>query len=73
MYEWQRLIQTVVDGIDESILAHNDEALTLRRIAQAAGYSEYHMTRKFREISGMIRTLLCCAQRSTPLTAIFSD
>lgn len=53
MYEWQRLIQTVVDGIDESILAHNDEALTLRRIAQAAGYSEYHMTRKFREISGM--------------------
>ena len=36
MYEWQRLIQTVVDGIDESILAHNDEALTLRRIAQGA-------------------------------------
>ena len=53
MYEWRRQIQQVVDTIDESIIAHNDEALTLRALAERLGYSEFHMTRKFREISGM--------------------
>ena len=53
MYEWQKQIQTVVDEIDESIRAHDDEALTLRRMARRTGYSEFYMTRKFAEISGM--------------------
>lgn len=53
MYEWQKLIQTVVDEIDRAIAAHDDEALTLRRLAAVLGYSEFHATRKFREISGM--------------------
>ena len=53
MYEWQKQIQTVVDEIDESIRAHDDEALTLRRMAERMGYSEFYMTRKFAEISGM--------------------
>ncbi|MBO5472887.1 MAG: helix-turn-helix transcriptional regulator [Lachnospiraceae bacterium] len=53
MYEWQRQIQSIVDEIDQCIKQHNDEALTLRRLAQRLGYSEYYTTRKFREISGM--------------------
>lgn len=53
MYEWHRLIQQIVDRIDESILAHDDAALTLRSLAETLGYSEYHTTRRFREISGM--------------------
>lgn len=53
MYEWQKLIQTVVDEIDRAIAAHDNEALTLRRLAAVLGYSEFHATRKFREISGM--------------------
>ena len=39
MYEWQKLIQTVVDEIDRAIAAHDDEALTLRRLAAVLGYS----------------------------------
>lgn len=53
MYELERHIQEVVDEIDESIRAHDDEALTLRRLAARAGYSEYYMTRKFAVVSGL--------------------
>lgn len=53
MYELERHIQEVVDEIDECIRAHNDEALTLRRLAARAGYSEYYMTRKFAAVSGL--------------------
>lgn len=48
MYEWQRHIQVIVDEIDACIKRHDDEAL-----ARRLGYSEFHMTRKFKEISGM--------------------
>ena len=53
MYEWQRQIQIIVDEIDECIKLHSDEALTLRSLSRRLGYSEFHFTRKFREISGM--------------------
>lgn len=53
MYEWQRQIQIIVDEIDECIKQHSDEALTLRSLSRRLGYSEFHFTRKFREISGM--------------------
>ena len=53
MYEWQRHIQAMVDEIDRCIREHRDEALTLRALSGRLGYSEFHMTRKFREISGM--------------------
>ena len=53
MYEWRRQIQAVVDEIDACIRNHDDEALTLRALSRKLGYSEYHTTRKFREISGM--------------------
>lgn len=53
MYEWHRQIQTVVDEIDECIKHRNDEALTLRFLSRKLGYSEFHTTRKFKEISGM--------------------
>lgn len=53
MYEWNRQIQTIIDEIDKCIKNHNDEALTLRVLSRRLGYSEFHMTRKFKEISGM--------------------
>lgn len=53
MYEWQRQIQTIVDEIDARIAEGDDEALTLRALARRLGYSEFHVTRKFREVSGM--------------------
>ncbi|WP_294466514.1 helix-turn-helix transcriptional regulator [uncultured Anaerofustis sp.] len=53
MYEWRKQIQIVVDEIDESIKNHNDEALTLNALSKKLGYSKFHTTRKFKEISGM--------------------
>jgi len=54
MYEWRRLIQIVVDEIDERIKCHDDDALTLQYLSKKLGYSEFHTTRKFKEISGML-------------------
>ncbi len=53
MYEWQKQIQIIVDEIDKCIKNYNDEALTLRFLSRKLGYSEFHTTRKFKEISGM--------------------
>ena len=53
MYEWHRMIQTVVNEIDECIKHRDDEALTLRFLSRKLGYSQFHATRKFKEISGM--------------------
>lgn len=53
MYEWHKQIQIIVDQIDECIRHHHDESLTLRFLSHKLGYSEFHTTRKFKEISGM--------------------
>lgn len=59
MYEWQQLIQTVVNEMDDAIMRRDDQALTLRALAARLHYSEYHATHKFREIAGMsLRTYL---------------
>ncbi len=53
MYEWRRQIQSIVDEIDNGIRNHEEEALTLRALSCRLGYSEFHTTRKFHEISGL--------------------
>lgn len=53
MFEWQMQIQIIVDEIDRCIKNYNDEVLTLRFLSRKLGYSEFHTTRKFKEISGM--------------------
>ena len=53
MYEWHKQIQIIVGEIDECIKNRNGEAITLRFLSRKLGYSEFHTTRKFREISGM--------------------
>ncbi len=53
MYEWEKQIQEIVDEIDQCIINHRDEALTLCLLSERLGYSPFYMTRKFREISGM--------------------
>lgn len=51
VYEWQQQIQMIVDEIDRCIKACNDETLTLRFLSRRLGYSEFHITRKFKEIT----------------------
>ncbi len=53
MYEWQKQIQVIVDQIGQCIKNHDDEALTPHCLSGRLGYSEFHTTRKFKEISGM--------------------
>jgi len=53
MNEWYRLVQLLIDKIDICIKQQKGESLTLGQLAQQLGYSEYHLSRKFREISGM--------------------
>jgi hypothetical protein len=38
MYEWHKLIQIVVDEIDERIKRYDDDALTLQCLAGKYGY-----------------------------------
>lgn len=53
MSEWQRHVQQMVEEIDCCIREKRDETVTLRRLSQRFGYSEYYISHKFREISGM--------------------
>lgn len=53
MYEWQQLIQLIVDEIDICIEHSYSEALTLRFLSRKLGYSEFYTTRKFKEIAGV--------------------
>ncbi len=53
MDEWSRIVQGSIAEIDRCIRRHDDEALTLRSLSQTMGYSEYHVSRKFHEVSGM--------------------
>lgn len=53
MCEWQRQIQKLIEEIDLSIKRKDSEALSLRCLAEKSGYSEFHISKKFREISGM--------------------
>ena len=53
MYEWHRQSQKIVDDIDQCIINRDDDGLTLKAIARKNGYSEFHMTRKFKELAGI--------------------
>ena len=53
MFEWQKQIQIIVDEIDKCIKYNHDEVLTLQYLSHKLGYSEFHTTRKFKEITGM--------------------
>lgn len=53
MGEWEMLVQALIEQIDECIEKGDDEALMLRTLAKRLGYSEFYISRKFREISGM--------------------
>lgn len=53
MYEWQKQIQNIVNEIDQCIKRYENESLTLQVLSRSLGYSKFHTTRKFKEISGM--------------------
>lgn len=50
MDEWQKQIQVLILEIDECIKRKEDEALTLSALAKKLGFSEFYVSRKFREV-----------------------
>lgn len=53
MGEWERLVQIIVEEVDKCIINRDDDTVTLSKLAEKLGYSEFYISRKFREISGM--------------------
>lgn len=53
MNEWNRVIQKMVSEIDLCIKGKCDEAMTLTNLSRRLGYSEYYLSRKFHQVSGM--------------------
>ena len=53
MQEGHQIIQRIVDEIDLCIRNKSDEIITLQTLSQKLGYSEFYLSRKFREISGL--------------------
>lgn len=53
MTAWHRTVQEIIDEVDAAIKKEDDEALALKALSERMGYSEYHMSRRFSEISGM--------------------
>lgn len=53
MSEWYSLVQTIVEEVDKCIQKRSNEELTLFSLSRKLGYSEFYISRKFIEISGM--------------------
>lgn len=53
MQEWYELVQVMVEEIDECIKRKDSETVVLSFLSRKLGFSEYYISRKFREASGM--------------------
>ncbi len=53
MREWYSLVQIIAEEIDACIMKSDDESVTLASLSKRLGYSEFYISRKFLEISGM--------------------
>ncbi|MDE7016813.1 MAG: helix-turn-helix transcriptional regulator [Lachnospiraceae bacterium] len=53
MSEWQRQIQKLIEEIDLYIKRKDNESLSLHYLSKESGYSEFYISKKFKEISGM--------------------
>ena len=53
MAQWHRNIQDIITIMDGCIRTQQDEALTLRALADRLGYSEYYTSRRLRALAGM--------------------
>ena len=51
--EWHLMVQAVIEEIDRCIKNHEDDKATLASLSKKLGFSEFYVSHKFREISGM--------------------
>lgn len=65
---WEKSIQELIGEIDRCIRCGADEALALRKLAGTLGYSEFYVSRRFKEIAGMpLREYLRCRRLALAL------
>lgn len=58
MYEWNEMVQIMVDWVEEHLA--DTEMPTLLQMSEQLGYSPYHCTRRFHELTGMtLRDYIC--------------
>lgn len=60
--DYQEHIRKAIEYIEENLT----DALDNRTLARAAGYSEYHFLRVFREVSGLTLNTASSPQNSGP-------
>lgn len=53
MFEWQRTIQRMVNIIESQLDNYFDDKVTLTSLANELNYSQYHITRRFKRLTGM--------------------
>lgn len=53
MFEWHRAIQRMVNIIERQILRGVDDEIALIALARELGYSPFHVTRQFKNLTGM--------------------
>ncbi|MBQ4093831.1 MAG: helix-turn-helix transcriptional regulator [Oscillospiraceae bacterium] len=53
MAKWQQTVQQMVAQLDDSIRRGESDDMTLARLAESMGYSQYHTSRRFRETAGI--------------------
>ena len=51
--QWAKTMQEILDAIDHAIRMRESENFTLSALANSLGYSEYHLSRRFKIIAGM--------------------
>lgn len=68
MKQWAWKMQQITDEIDRAIGQEEDEALLLRRLAEKMGYSEYYVSRKFRQVTKVsLREYIRCRKLALAL------
>ncbi len=71
MAEWHRQIQEIIEAIDLCIKRRGDEEVTLNALSKKLSCSEFYLSKKFREISGMqFRDYLRCRRLAFALKEI---
>jgi AraC family transcriptional regulator len=53
VFEWHKTIQKMVNIIDRQLGNYFDDEITLSALAGELGYSQYHITKQFRSLTGI--------------------
>jgi AraC family transcriptional regulator len=53
VFEWHKTIQVMVDIIEKQLYYNFDEEITLTSLAKKLGYSKFHITKRFKSLTGM--------------------